>query len=100
MDRTDQPPEQPTPVLPEPSYARVVIDQIAALVDLAPPDSLIGSPGLRHLFTVAVAAELHELPTPVADEVAEKVDALLPPLAPDTTCGAYAPLLRTLAKTV
>jgi hypothetical protein len=73
---------------------------MADLISLATPDSLITEVGLNRMYAVAVAAQLHELPTNVADEVAEHVDKLLPPLAPAITCGEYAPLLRTLARTV
>lgn len=100
MQATDQVRPQHHPVLPEPSYARQVIDQIADLVSLATPDSLISEVGLNRMYTVAVAAQLHELPTNVADEVAERVDKLLPPLRPGITCGEHEPLLRTLARTV
>jgi hypothetical protein len=54
----------------------------------------------RRAFTVAVAARLHTLPTVVGNEVSERVAKLLPPLAPDSTTSTYAPLLRTLARTV
>lgn len=98
--RTDQALAQHPPGLPEPSYASRTLTTIAELVDLARPDSLIGELGLRRLFTVAVATELHDLPTNVADEVSAKVDGLLPPLAPESTCGPYAQQLRQLAEAV
>ncbi|MEV6504823.1 hypothetical protein AB0M61_01710 [Streptomyces sp. NPDC051642] len=100
MQATDLRLQQHHPVLPGPSYARQVIDQIADLIGLASPDSLITEVGLNRMYTVAVAAQLHELPTNVADEVAERVDKLLPPLRSGITCGEYAPLLRTLATAV
>lgn len=97
---TDQLVAQHHPVLPEPSYAARTLTQMAELIGLASPDSLISEVGLNRMFIVAVAAQLHELPTNVADEVAQRVDKLLPPLRPGVTCGEYAPLLRTLAKAV
>lgn len=94
--------EQTTPVLPEPSYARQIIDRIADRVALAAPHSLVSTPGLHRAFTVAVAEQVTALglPDPVANEVTERVSRLLPPLASDTTVGAYTGLLRTLARTV
>ncbi len=100
MQVTDQRPVRPSPVLPEPSYAARTLTQMADLIGFATPDSLISEVGLNRMYTVAVAAQLHELPTPVADEVAQRVDKLLPPLRPGITCGEYAPLLRTLATAV
>lgn len=100
MQATDQVRPQHHPVLPEPSYAARTLTQMADLISHATPDSLITEVGLNRMYTVAVAAQLHELPTNVADEVAERVDKLLPPLRPGITCGEYAPLLRTLAKAV
>lgn len=99
---TDQRVVQPSPALPEPSYARQVIDRITELLTLAKPDSLVSSIGLRRVFTVAVAEQvtLLNLPDAVANTVTERVDRLLPPVAPDTTVEAYTGLLRTLARTV
>lgn len=89
------------PVLPEPSYASTVIATMAdELERTGNRRRLLTEVGLNRAFTVAVAARLHALPTIVADEVSERVARLLPPLAPDTTCGQYAPLLRTLAGVV
>jgi hypothetical protein len=100
MERTDLRPRQHHPVLPEPSYAARTLTQMADLIGLATPDSLISEVGLNRMYTVAVAAQLHDLPTNVADDVAQRVDKLLPPLRPGITCGEYAPLLRTLATAV
>jgi hypothetical protein len=95
------PPEQHTPPLPEPSYARQVIEVMAAELErTGNRRRLLTEVGLRRAFTVAVAAKLHTLPTVVANEVADRVAALLPGSGPLDTHGAYAQQLRKIAEAV
>ncbi|MFF9894947.1 hypothetical protein [Streptomyces longispororuber] len=98
-NRTDQPPDQPTPALPEPSYAAQVLTTIAAELDHpGARGRLLAEPSLRRAFTRAVAYRLHKLPTPIADTVAARVASLLPPGGPAITQHAVAIRLRDIAK--
>ncbi|MGW4042983.1 hypothetical protein [Streptomyces sp. NPDC004721] len=98
-NRTDQPLPQHTPALPEPSYARQVLDVIVdELERTGNRRRLLTEVGLRRAFTVAVAAKLHALPTAVANEVSEQVAKLLPNTGPVITHGGYATLLREIAQ--
>lgn len=102
-NRTDQPAAQPTPVLPEPSYARLSLQAMAGdLEQTEPAATPMTEPALHRAYVVCVAKVTGclNLPDPVADEVSEKVGRLLPPINPGITYGEYAPLLRTLARTV
>ncbi|GAB2731684.1 hypothetical protein [Streptomyces bullii] len=98
--RTDQPPDQPTP-LPGPSYVRQVLDCMADEMErLSNRRRLLTEVGLRRAFNVAVATQLHELPTAVADEASDKAAELLPDTGPIITHGEYATLLRQVAEAV
>jgi hypothetical protein len=97
--RTDRPPERPTPAIPEPSYAQQVIGCMAAELERTGNHrDLITDITLRRMFTVAVAAKLHQLPTPVADEVASKVADRLPDPALTITLGDCITRLRETAE--
>ncbi|MFR0354138.1 hypothetical protein [Streptomyces sediminimaris] len=100
-DLTTTPPGRPTPPLPEPSYARVVVERIADQLE-QPGDHarLLQDAGLRRAFNTAAAEQLHALPTAVAGDTADKVAALLPDRGAATTHGQYARRLRELARAV
>lgn len=95
---TYAPPDQHSPALPEPSYARQVIEAIATELERpANRRRLLTEVGLRRAFNTAVAVRLHQLPTPVANEVSDRVAAMLPDSTPAATHGQYAEVLRELA---
>lgn len=101
MQVIDVPPEQHTPLLPEPSYAAQVLGRIAD--QLEQPGNrgrLLQEVSLRRAFNTAVAEQLHTLPTPVADSAADKVARALPDCGPNITQGTYAALLRQAAEGV
>ena len=101
MDRTDHSPTQHPPGLPEPSYARQVITTIAAELErTGNRRDLVTGIDMRRAFTVSVAARLHQLPTPVADEVSAKVADLLPDPALTITRSECTHRLRQLAEAV
>jgi hypothetical protein len=96
-----KPPDQPTPPLPEPTYASVVLTTVAAELErTGNRRDLVSDIALRRAFTVSVAARLHTLPTAVADEVSKKVADLLPDPALIITRGACTLRLRQLAEAV
>ncbi|MBA4865941.1 hypothetical protein H1V43_32270 [Streptomyces sp. PSKA54] len=55
---------------------------------------------LRRAHTVAVAARLHKLPTPVADSAAAKAWGAIPANAAGNTHSEQAGILRAIARTV
>ncbi|GED89335.1 hypothetical protein [Streptomyces sp. 6-11-2] len=61
---------------------------------------LITHIALRRAYTVAVAAKLHQLPTPVADEVSAKVAGLLPDPAATLLRSECTSRLRELTEAV
>lgn len=96
---TDHFPAQHPPGLPEPSYARQVITTIAAELErTGNRRDLVTDVSLRRAFTVSVAAKLHSLPTPVADEVSTQVADLLPDPTLTITRSACVHRLRELAE--
>lgn len=100
-NRTDHAPTQHPPGLPEPSYARIVVEGIACNIDLKGYGTYpLSDDTRRRAFNVAVAQHLYALPDPVANEVSEKVAAALPPLTYGVTHREYATQLHQLAEAV
>ncbi|MVO84168.1 hypothetical protein GPA10_05125 [Streptomyces sp. p1417] len=97
-ERTDQPPEQPTPALPAPSYAAQVLTTAAAELERMGRTSLVTEGALRRAITVAVATRLHQLPTTVADEAARRAWAAIPPGVDGNTGRVQAAVLRGTAR--
>jgi hypothetical protein len=103
VDRTDHTPAQHPPGLPEPSYARRLLDAIADVMEFpSNRDRILDEPDRRRIFnlTVATIVTVQDLPDPVANETSEKVARLLPPIDDGTTHSAYAQQLRQLAEAV
>ncbi|MFB6955484.1 hypothetical protein ACFCYB_00250 [Streptomyces sp. NPDC056309] len=97
MDRkaTPAPPEPPGSPHGEPSHVRSVLDVMAhELERLSNRRRLLTEVGLRRAFTAAIGT----VPTEVADEVGDRVTALLPDTGPVITHGGYATLLREIAQ--
>lgn len=97
-NRTDQPPDQPTPALPEPSYASQVLTLAAAELERMGKARVITEINLRRAFRVAVAARLHSLPTVVADKAAATAWAAIPPGIEGNTHRVQAAVLRGVAR--
>jgi hypothetical protein len=101
-DLTHQPQaaEAPSSPLTEPSYAAQVLETMADELIRVGKSRIVTEVMLRRAHRVAVAARLHALPTPVADEAAAKAWAAIPADAAGNTHAEQAALLRTVARTV
>jgi hypothetical protein len=97
-DRIDPQPQPPTPAHPEPSYTRVVLIRTAEHLALLAPDTQVTDRRLQRALKVAVAQELADLDTTVADDAKAKAVSVLPPLTTDTRVGAYVGQLRETAR--
>ncbi|MGW5590244.1 hypothetical protein [Streptomyces sp. NPDC003857] len=94
-ERTDQPPEQHSPALPETTYTRRALTVMADEMErISNRRRLLTEVGLRLAFTAAIGT----LPEGVADHIGDQVTALLPDTGPVITHGSYARLLRQTAE--
>ncbi|MEU6497555.1 hypothetical protein ABZ890_45620 [Streptomyces sp. NPDC046984] len=90
-ERTEQPPEQPSPALPETTYTRRALTVMADEMErISNRRRLLTEVGLRLAFTAAIGT----LPEEMADHIGDQVTALLPDTGPVITHGSYARLLR------
>ncbi|QCX81077.1 hypothetical protein C9F11_37470 [Streptomyces sp. YIM 121038] len=97
-NRTDQPPDQPSPALPEPSYAVDVLTTAADVLEGMGRDRRVTETTLRRAVTVAVATHLHTLPTAVADTAAARAWAAIPAGVDGNTHHVQAQVLRGVAR--
>lgn len=103
VDRTDHTLKQHPPGLPEPSYVSLTLTTIAdELERTGNRRDILTNIALRRAYTVSIAAIVgrRNLPTPVANEVSQKVAELLPDPDLTATHGATADRLRQLAEAV
>ncbi|MEI5100325.1 hypothetical protein RB200_19580 [Streptomyces sp. PmtG] len=97
-ERIHRPPDQPSPQLPEPSYASQVLTTAAAELERMGQAHITTETTLRRAITVAVAARLHTLPTAVADAAASTAWAAIPPGVDGNTHRVQAAVLRGAAR--
>ena len=95
---TDQPPDQHSPVLPEPSYAAQVLMAAAAELERVGPGRRATETALRRAITVAVAARLHHLPDAVVRQAATRAWDAIPAGVEGNTNGVQARILRGAAR--
>ncbi|MGW4560088.1 hypothetical protein ACWEOV_41735 [Streptomyces sp. NPDC004365] len=96
-NRTDRPPEQHSPALPETTYTRHALTVMADEMERRTNRRrLLTEVGLRLAFNAAIGT----LPEEVAEHIGEQVTALLPDTGPVITHGSYARLLRQTAESI
>ncbi|MGW2550678.1 hypothetical protein [Streptomyces sp. NPDC001635] len=96
-ERTEQPPEQHSPALPETTYTQRALTAMADEMErISNRRRLLTEVGLRLAFNAAIGT----LPEEVAEHSGEQVTALLPDTGPVITHGSYARLLRQTAENI
>ncbi|MEL3944848.1 hypothetical protein [Streptomyces sp. LNU-CPARS28] len=96
-ERIDQPPEQPTPGQPVPSYAAQVLTTAAA--ELKRTNAGLATEALlRRTINSAVAARLHHLPAAVVRKAAARAWAAIPAGVAGNSTSFQAAVLRGVAR--
>lgn len=95
MDRSQLPPDQPTPA-PPPSYASQVLTVTARILELL-PDALANPRLVNAAYDIATDAILTPVPAAaVVQDSAQRAENALPPYD-GAVCGEYAARLRAAA---
>lgn len=98
-DSTQPPPDQHSPGSPEPSYARRLVEAMAAYMEAPGNRSrLLTRVGVQRALAQAAEQTLNALPDTDADETLKRVTAVLPDRPPSITHGTYGQLLRQTAE--
>jgi hypothetical protein len=95
MDRSQQPPEQPSP--PPPSYAAQLLTVTARILELL-PDAVANPRLVNAAYDIATDAILTPVPAAaVVQDSAQRAESALRPYD-GLVCGEYAARLRAAAK--